>query len=250
MRSIRKMLSLVLLHGLFGSLSSPKIRDAFGSVTVFAPDLLGYGEFKNAWPNDISIESQADHVAAWLRKRERSPVHVIGHSIGGAVAVLLAERYPELTASITSVEGNFTIKDAFWSAQIAKKTIEEIDELVNGYRSDVSAWIRGAGVTPNEWNLSVASEWLDNQPSRTLRAQAAAVVKATEKTSYLKTIRNLLNSDTPFHLLAGEKSRNSWDVPDWAISMATSNRDIPNTGHLMMLEDPKRFAEVITSSLV
>ena len=241
--------ALLLLHGIFGNLSSPKITDAFSGVTVLTPDLIGYGEFRDAQPEDISIASQTEHIAVWLRQRERNPVHVIGHSIGGVLAVLFATRHPELTVSISSVEGNFTLEDAFWTAQLATKTIEEIDKLVNSYRSDVSSWIMGSGVTPNEWNLSVASEWLDNQPSRTLRAQAAVFVEATKNTSYLETVRDLLNSDKPFHLFAGEKSRQDWHVPDWVVSMATSNKDIPNTGHLMMLEDPKSFAEVIMSSL-
>jgi pimeloyl-ACP methyl ester carboxylesterase len=241
--------ALLLLHGIFGNLNSPRITGAFRNFTVLTPDLIGYGEYRDARPEAISVESQTEHIATWLRQRERNPVHVIGHSIGGALAVLFAERYPELTASISSVEGNFTIEDAFWTAQLATKTIEEIDELVDSYRSDVFGWLVGAGVTPNDWNLSVANEWLNYQPSRTLRAQAAAVVEATKDTSYLETVRDLLDSGTPFHLFAGEKSRHDWHVPDWVVSKATTNKDVPNAGHLMMLDNPKGFAEVIMSSL-
>ena len=241
--------ALLLLHGIFGSLSSPEITGAFRGANVFAPDLMGYGEFREVPVEDISMVSQADHVAAWLQRHENNPVHVVGHSIGGIVAILFAKNYPELTASISSVEGNFTPEDAFWSGQLAKKTIEEIEDLVDGYRSNVSDWIMEAGVTPNEWNLSVAKEWLDHQPSRTLRAQAAAAVEATKSPSYLAVVRDLLRIGTPFHLFAGAKSRQDWHVPEWVVSLAASNRDIPNTGHLMMLEDPKHFAEVIMSSL-
>ncbi|WP_428942794.1 alpha/beta fold hydrolase [Xanthomonas oryzae] len=42
-------------------------------------------------------------------------VHLVGHSVGGAVSALVCSLYPELVASFTSVEGNFTLKDAFWS---------------------------------------------------------------------------------------------------------------------------------------
>lgn len=241
--------ALLLLYGIFGNLNSPGITDAFRNVTVLTPDLIGYGEYRDARPEAISMDSQIEHIATWLRHRETKPVHVIGHSIGGALAVMFAERYPELTASISSVEGNFTIEDAFWTAQLATKTIEEIDELVNGYRSDVSGWLVEAGVTPNDWNQSVANEWLNYQPSRTLRAQAAAVVEATKDASYLETVRYLLDSGKPFHLVAGEKSRHNWHVPEWVESKATTNKEIPNAGHLMMLDNPKGFAEVIMSSL-
>ena len=104
---------IVLIHGLYGSLNDPKILDAFGKSRVFAPDLLGYGANTDADTDGLSLADQASHVAAFITERNLGPCHVVGHSVGGAVAVLLAREYPQLAETLVSIEGNFTLQDAF-----------------------------------------------------------------------------------------------------------------------------------------
>jgi pimeloyl-ACP methyl ester carboxylesterase len=53
---------------------------------------------------------------------------------------------------------------------------------------------------------------------------------------------------THVELVAGERSRGGWDVPDWALAAAALTV-IPDTGHLMMLERPQSFAETIARLL-
>ncbi|MES2116271.1 MAG: alpha/beta fold hydrolase, partial [Pseudomonadota bacterium] len=120
---------ILLIHGLFGSLSDAHIVAAFGATPVLAPDLLGYGEYRSADTDGLTLEAQADHVAAWLRQRGDAAAHVVGHSVGGAVAMCFASRHPELTRSLTSIEGNFTLKDAFWSSQIAQMALPEVQAI-------------------------------------------------------------------------------------------------------------------------
>ena len=50
------MLPILLIHGLFGSLSDPVILGAFGATQVFAPDLLGYGAFRGGTPEAWTLE--------------------------------------------------------------------------------------------------------------------------------------------------------------------------------------------------
>ena len=63
------------------------------------------------WPNaapgkdaDVSIERQADDLAAIVRALGSTPAHIIGHSFGGAVALNFALRYPELVRTLILVE--------------------------------------------------------------------------------------------------------------------------------------------------
>lgn len=239
---------ILLIHGLFGSLSDARIVAAFGDRTVLAPDLLGYGEYRSADTDGLTLEAQADHVAAWLRQRGDAAAHVVGHSVGGAVAMCFASRHPELTRSLTSIEGNFTLKDAFWSSQIAQMALPEVQAIIDGYQAGPGAWIAASGVAPTPWTLAVARHWLHNQPASTVRAQARAVVAATGRAQYLDMVRHLLDTGLPLHLLAGARSRAGWDVPDWVARMAASNTDIAAAGHLMMLDAPERFAEAILSN--
>jgi pimeloyl-ACP methyl ester carboxylesterase len=87
---------IVWLHGLFGQgrnftqiakALTPDLR----SVLV---DLPNHG--KSAWSDDPSYESVADTVADWLASEYDGPSHLVGHSMGGKVAMVLALRRPEL----------------------------------------------------------------------------------------------------------------------------------------------------------
>ncbi|MDY1547701.1 alpha/beta fold hydrolase [Luteibacter sahnii] len=243
------MAPILLIHGLFGSLRSPAIVSAFGDVRVLAPDLIGYGAFRDGAPEAWTLQDQADHVACWLSARVNEPVNVVGHSVGGAVSVLFARRHPELTRSLTSVEGNMTLGDAFWSRKIADRPLAEVEVEIAGFRADVAGWIARSGLLPTPLNLATASGWLDNQPASTIRAQARAVVAATGEGAFLDELRVLAESGVPIHLLAGAHSRAGWSVPDWLAQKATTHTVIPGTGHLMMLEQPTLFASAVLANL-
>lgn len=129
---------IVLVHGLFGSLRDSRIVSAFGQAEVHAPDLIGYGKHADADVKNLTLSDQAAHVAGYIRLIGQK-VHLVGHSIGGAVSALLCRSYPELVTSFTSVEGNFNLKDAFWSSQIAEKAEGEVAAIVDGYKADADS---------------------------------------------------------------------------------------------------------------
>ncbi|TXH71531.1 MAG: alpha/beta fold hydrolase [Thiothrix sp.] len=236
---------IVLIHGLFGNLSEQKIITAFGNAAVYAPDLLGYGQFKQADLSSLTLADQANHIARFIETHQLGAVHLVGHSVGGAVAVLVASLYPHLAASLTSVEGNFTLKDAFWSGQLAKMPLAEVEEIISGYAKDPTAWITKAGVQPSAWATQLATCWLSNQPASTIKAQAKAVVEATEVASYLETVKQIIHNGLAVNLIAGARSVEGWDVPVWAYRLATMKLNLPNTGHLLMAEAPEQFAQVV-----
>lgn len=241
--------AIVLVHGLFGNLADAKILSAFGNREVHAPDLIGYGQYQNSSVENLTLDDQADHVAAYIRRLGGKKVHLVGHSVGGAVSALVCARYPELVASFTSVEGNFTLKDAFWSGQIAKKQDAEVASIIEGYKADPDAWIAAAGVPISQWTSALAKQWLSNQPASTIKAQAKAVVLATGRDEYLASIRSLMASSMPVYLIAGARSAAGWDVPDWANTACTARINIPNSGHLMMAENPAMFAKSVLTCL-
>jgi pimeloyl-ACP methyl ester carboxylesterase len=71
---------------------------------VIAPDLCGYGGTTH-WPGvgPFNLAVEADLVCALIDAFKR-PVHLVGHSFGGAVALKLALRYPEHLKSLTVIE--------------------------------------------------------------------------------------------------------------------------------------------------
>lgn len=243
------MTSLVMVHGLFGHLDVPEVRSALAPAQVFVPDLIGYGRYRDLDTSDLSLEDQANHVIDYIERHHDVGVNLLGHSVGGAVCALVAIARPDMVDSYISVEGNFTLNDAFWSSQIAKKTDEEVAEIVEGYRADPDAWMAGAIEKQTELTSRVAIEWLDHQPASTIKAQARAVVVATSQESYLLKLRQLLASDMPTHLIAGDRSAGGWDTPDWADQLCNTRTNISKAGHLMMIEAPEKFADAVLRSI-
>jgi pimeloyl-ACP methyl ester carboxylesterase len=158
------------------------------------------------------------------------------------VAVLLAHRHPEVALSVIDVEGNFTLKDAFWSAKIAQM---EAEALLESYRADPAGWLSRNGIEPTDERVAAASAGLHAQPASTVQAMARSVVETTAQPQYLDQVREILDRGTPFHLVAGERSRDGWDVPDFVAARAASLTIQPGAGHMMMLENPAEFFQIV-----
>jgi lipase len=240
---------IVLIHGLMGTLNDPSIHAPMNDRAVFAPDLFGYGEFSAAPTTDLSIAAQIAYLHRMIAERYGTgPVHLLGHSMGGAIVSLFAAQYPALVATIANVEGNFTLKDAFWSARLARMSAQEADAILAGQRADPATWLARSGIPANNRTLAVARTWLALQPASTLRAMGADLVEVTSKPEYLETVHRVFERH-PIHLVAGERSRGDWDTPDWALAQAKSFTVMPRCGHLMMLEEPDVFGRVVAQLL-
>ena len=53
-----------------------------------------------------TLEQMADETAVLAEKLDLGPVHVVGASMGGMIAQLIASRHPELTSSLVSIMSN------------------------------------------------------------------------------------------------------------------------------------------------
>ncbi|MEU4692260.1 alpha/beta hydrolase [Actinoplanes sp. NPDC023714] len=62
--------------------------------TVVAVDLRGHGA--SSWPGSYRLEEFAADVAGVLERLDLGPVDLVGHSLGGLVALLVASSRPEL----------------------------------------------------------------------------------------------------------------------------------------------------------
>jgi pimeloyl-ACP methyl ester carboxylesterase len=173
---------------------------------------------------------------------------VVGHSAGGVVAYLFAHTYPDLVASVVSVEGNFTLKDAFWSAAIARMPEAEVKAMLDRFRNDRAAWLAQDGIAATPETLGAAAAALSQQPASTVRAMARAVVETTSPPRYEALLRTVF-SRTPVHLVAGERSRVGWDTPPWALEQAAGVTVMPAVGHLMTWENPSGFGALIAELL-
>ena len=95
---------LVFIHGFPLSRETwQKQVDAFQSThRVIAPDLRGLGQTE-AQPGTNTMDRFADDVNELLRQRETGPVVLVGHSMGGYVALAFARRHPEMLRGLVLV---------------------------------------------------------------------------------------------------------------------------------------------------
>ncbi len=91
---------VLLLHGLFGAGRN------WGGIQkrlaqrhrVLAPDLRNHGESEHAAQMDYP--AMAQDVAELIARRGLAPAAVLGHSMGGKVAMALALRHPEMVSRL------------------------------------------------------------------------------------------------------------------------------------------------------
>ena len=111
---------IVLIHGL-GSSSldwRPQIEELSRNYTVLVPDLYGHGQ-STVLPQPLSILDFADQVAAILDQEVLGAAHIVGLSLGGAVAFQLALQRPELVASLTITNSRASFRPSGWREKMA-----------------------------------------------------------------------------------------------------------------------------------
>ncbi len=95
---------LVILHGLFGSSRNWNTiaQQLAQSYAVFTPDLRNHGD--SPWTDEMSYEAMAEDVAAFIRRHGCEGASLIGHSMGGKAAMLLALTEPRLIRDLVVVD--------------------------------------------------------------------------------------------------------------------------------------------------
>ena len=94
---------VVMIHGFTGSKENwyPLARELGGRYRLLIPDLPGWGASERKPGAVYGFPEQAAHVAAFIRTLSPgTPVVVLGHSMGGGIAVLAASRYPQDIAGV------------------------------------------------------------------------------------------------------------------------------------------------------
>lgn len=120
----------VLLHGSFSSASSWGAQ--FGDFTdaglrLFVPERSGHGHSPDC-PGPYSFAAMADQVIAYLENVVRGPANIVGWSDGGVIALMIAQRRPELVARIVTT-GSYVNRHGLTVSALTDR-LDESDEKV------------------------------------------------------------------------------------------------------------------------
>lgn len=120
---------VLAVHGLTGThLHLAALADKLGdAITVLAPDLRGRGR-SSAVGGPYGMAAHADDVAAVLDHAGVDDALLLGHSMGGFVAVVAADRHPDRVRGLVLVDGGMPLDPG----PLAGLTVEQAVRVVTG----------------------------------------------------------------------------------------------------------------------
>ncbi|MGC4193237.1 MAG: alpha/beta fold hydrolase [Thermomicrobiales bacterium] len=236
----------VFLHGLGSSsiatFPEHAVQGAQDAPRAILIDLPGFGYSRNApeaW--SFSIEDQADLVAAMLQHLGIGPATVIGHSMGGSIAIALASRHPQAAASLIVAEPNLDPGVGTLSSHIANQP--EATFMARGYDRLVHATANQAarGETGSAIYLPALQQALPVAMHR------AAVSLLADRTPTFREQLTALASRIPATFIFGDRTPDLTGLDALAAASVTL-AEIPNAGHVMMDDNPAAFVAALLAA--
>ncbi|MCZ7570521.1 MAG: alpha/beta hydrolase [Ardenticatenaceae bacterium] len=228
--------TLLFVHGAGGTWRhwGLQVRDLEGAYRL-APDLPGHG--RSAGPGRQTVEAYTEVMMALIRTLDLTEVTVIGHSMGGAIALTMARQAPETVARLGLVGTGARLR----------------------VRSDFLAGLLAADPAPVIRQIALAS-YHPGAPEAQI-AQTARELAATDPRVYhgdfsacdaFDLMDRLEAIAQPALVLTGTEDRMT--PPKYAHYLAerlpnATLRLVPDAGHMVMLEQPAAVAEALRQFL-
>lgn len=236
---------IVLLHGfLENSKMWHKIVPALlREYRVICVDLLGHGETESIGYVH-TMEDMADAVHYILHFLQLKKVVLIGHSMGGYVALAFAELYPEIMAGLVLM--NSTAKED--SVERKANRDRAILAVKQNYKNAISMSVANLFSEANREKLRKEIEWAKNEA---LQTSLQGIIAAQEGMKARKDREALLHTTLfPKMLLLGKKDpvlnyeENKLQVENTNVALVTFN-----DGHMSHFENAQELEEEVLSFL-
>ncbi len=232
--------AVVFLHGLGAACSSELVGVA--SLPPFARhrrlliDLLGFGYSDRPRGCRYRLVDHARAVAGVLDAAGATGCRVVGHSMGGTVAITLAALRPDLVSALVVAEGNLdpgvgtgSVEIAAWSE--AEYVARGHDFMLGRLRGEARAGDAVMGVYAAAFRL--AAPYAVHRSAVGLLAR----IRPTAR-------ENLCSFRGPKAYVFGERSLPNVDqetLPQHGVEVLV----VPGAGHAMVVEAPEAFARVV-----
>jgi pimeloyl-ACP methyl ester carboxylesterase len=226
---------LMLIHGAGGNLMHwPGDLRRLPSHTVYALDLPGHG--KSGGAGRAEIGAYAEVVRTFAEMLGLAPFAVVGHSMGGAIAIEFALRYPARLAELILVGTGAKLR-------VAPQIMTGILDDFPGTAQLLAQWTHGEHVDPNLLRLYVRR--LREVNPQVIHDDFAAC-DAFDRRADVGRIT------TPTLILCGDADRMTPVKYSQSLHEQIAGSQlvvVPGAGHMVMLEQPAAVAEAVASFL-
>lgn len=247
--------NLVLLHGFsLNSLMWEPYRELLENrFRVILVDLRGFG--KSGAGDRWSHEVMAEDLWQLLNHLEIHKAGLLGFSMSGPTAMRLAIDHPDLVTALILVSSILPLAGGRPNKQEHGETTLDIATLE---REGIEAWAKNTGI----FNGVVVGPLFERNPeikplwqriiSRNEAENLAAVLKLKMGNKPLNWRPRLGEIKAPTLIVAGERDQSFADASR-SLSRRISNSKLmimKDSGHMLTLEHPERFAGVLVDFLV
>ena len=243
---------LMFLHGFLSSRNAwAPLRRELSDLETLAPDILGYGRAAHSGA-DYTLDETVAHLRRVVEAEQ--PTHVVGHSMGGIVALALARELPGAFESV-GVIGLPVFRDR----ADGKQSLRSRGIVYRGFlRTDRVAHLGCVGMqhTTRLW-LPFAPLLLPRQPRSVLRTTFDHCRVSHEGSLnaivFAGVVENLAEHvTTPVYALHGARDRTAPLAR--ARSLANERgwdfRLVQNVGHQLPVEQPRVAARWIRERIL
>jgi pimeloyl-ACP methyl ester carboxylesterase len=255
----------VFVHGLGGE--SLEWADVAGLLADrcdwYAPDLPGFGESPPPSDGDLSIDAHVRAIVDVITMLDIGPVHLVGNSLGGAVATRLAAEHPDLVRSLALITPALPdLRPGPWNTQLLVALVPGLGpwlvrrNLLGDPEKLARRVIWFCYGNPTTLTSGRLTEELDAIRRRAALPHTVAVYRSSLRalvSTYLQVGRRRLWRqarliDVPTLLIYGGKDRLVDSRLARRAQRAFRNSRIvllPDAGHVPHLEFPEQVAEAV-----
>jgi pimeloyl-ACP methyl ester carboxylesterase len=219
---------IVCLHGLQSN--AQLFEDLFtqsflNSYSLLAIDLIGFGNSAKSDDFSYDIADQAEIIKLMLAKLHIKQLHLIGHSLGGMVGVLLLEPLREVILSFANLEGNLVLADCSISKDVVQYTQAEFESTEY---ERLKESVRQSG----QKSTAHRSDWLETITARVFYKTSASIV---EWSKHEKLLTLFSEAPTKRMFMYGVENASKAALVPASIKQV----GIAGAGHFMLLDNPE-----------
>ena len=233
---------IVLLHGLVanGACWTPLARTIEGEYDVIMPDARGHG--KSSKPKDgYRYEDHAGDVVGFIRSLRLSYPILMGHSMGGMTAALVASQNPSL------LRGLILVDPTFLGIEVQRQVHDS--DVADQHRAFLSMSLDELVADSRTKHPDRSSEIIELIARARLETSLNAFGVLTPPNPDYKQLVSSIN--VPTLLVTSDKGVISPAVASelQALNPELRVERIPDAGHGLQYDQPERFANVVSSFL-